>query len=248
MVTRTARKIVRAPKTKPAQVPLRAARADGIEKRCHLLQVAGRLYAEKGYARTTSKEICEAAGTDMAAVNYHFGSKGALYDAVLTEAHAHLFRIDDLEKIAQSRGSPESKLRALLSLLLQGSKANSQSSLPWGLQVLVHEIMAPSSHIAALAQKVALPKVRLVKIIVAGVIGVPVEHPVVQRAIAFVVMPCIMLAIAPRQLRQTVLPVLSADPQALHDDMTHYALAGLKAIKPRPAKTNRSRPSSSARQ
>ena len=57
---------------------MRAMRSDGMEKRRHILQVAGRLYAEKGHARTTSKEICALAGTDIAAVNYPFGSKGAL--------------------------------------------------------------------------------------------------------------------------------------------------------------------------
>ena len=227
---------------------MRAMRSDGMEKRRHILQVAGRLYAEKGHARTTSKEICALAGTDIAAVNYHFGSKGALYDVVLSEAHAQFVRIDDLERIAQSAGSPEAKLRALLRLLLQGAPVGSRPQPSWGLQVLMHEIMAPSAHIATLARKVALPKARLVMNIVADVMGEPVGHPTVQRAIAFLLMPCMMMAIAPKKLKQTVLPALGADPQALLDDMTRYALAGLKAIKPHPAKTNRSRPSSSARQ
>jgi TetR/AcrR family transcriptional regulator, regulator of cefoperazone and chloramphenicol sensitivity len=222
---------------KPAKSPdLRAKRSDGLEKRSLILEVAGRIYAEKGHAGTTSKEICEAAGIDMAAVNYHFGSKGALYDAVLTEAHAHLVKLDDLESIAQSKGGPESKLRALLALLLEGS---GHSSLPWGLRVLMHEIVSPSSHIAAFVRTVELPKVHFAKAIVAGVLGVPVTHPAVQRAIAFIVMPCVMLTIAPRELRQTVLPALSSDPQALLDDMTSYALAGLKSLSRKHAKKKR---------
>ena len=72
--------------------------------------------------------------------------------------------------------------------------------------------------------------------IVADVMGEPVGHPTVQRAIAFLLMPCMMIAIAPKKLKQTVLPALGADPQALLDDMTRYALAGLKAIKPRQKK------------
>jgi AcrR family transcriptional regulator len=221
------------PQVKPPRLPgpprSRAIRSDGMEKRNRILQVAGQIYAEKGYARTTSKEICAAAGTDIAAVNYHFGSKGALYDAVLTEAHAHLMKLDDLEIIAQSKGSPESKLRALLGLLLQGSARNT-NTMSCGLRTLVREIMAPTSHIAALERKVALPKIRLFKAIVAGVIGFTPDHPAVQRAIAFVVMPCVMLTIAPLELRQTILPALSSDPQELLDDMTSYALAGLDAL------------------
>ena len=217
---------VKSPKL-PGAPKLRAIRSDGMEKRNHILQVAGRIYAEKGYARTTSKEICAAAGTDIAAVNYHFGSKGALYEAVLTEAHAHLMKLDDLETIAQSKGSPESKLRALLGLLLKGA---ARGAVPWELRTLVHEMMAPTSHIVAMELKVALPKLRLMKTIVAGVIGLKPDHPAVQRAIAFVVMPCLMLTIAPRELRQTMLPALSSDPKELLDDMTTHALAGLDAI------------------
>ena len=38
--------------------------------------------AEKGFAAVTSKEICESAGVNNAAVNYHFGSRDGLHRAV----------------------------------------------------------------------------------------------------------------------------------------------------------------------
>ncbi|MFB8000772.1 TetR/AcrR family transcriptional regulator [Nocardia sp. NPDC056000] len=41
---------------------------------------------EKGYARTTVRDIATAAGVSMAAIGYHFGSKEALLTAALTEA------------------------------------------------------------------------------------------------------------------------------------------------------------------
>ncbi|MEU8896176.1 TetR family transcriptional regulator [Nocardia sp. NPDC048505] len=41
---------------------------------------------DKGYARTTVRDIATAAGVSMAAIGYHFGSKEALLTAALAEA------------------------------------------------------------------------------------------------------------------------------------------------------------------
>ncbi|MBB5917590.1 AcrR family transcriptional regulator [Nocardia transvalensis] len=49
-----------------------------------LLAGARRCLREKGYARTTVRDISTAAGVSMAAIGYHFGSK----EALLTEALA----------------------------------------------------------------------------------------------------------------------------------------------------------------
>lgn len=44
-----------------------------------LLAAAERLFAERGFAATSVREITSDAGTSVAAVNYHFGSKENLY-------------------------------------------------------------------------------------------------------------------------------------------------------------------------
>ena len=47
-------------------------REDGAETKARLIQCAGRLIADQGYDRTTSKDICRLAGVNMAAVNYRW--------------------------------------------------------------------------------------------------------------------------------------------------------------------------------
>lgn len=47
-----------------------------------ILDVAERLFAEQGFAATSMRAITAAAGVNLAAVNYHFGSKEALLVAV----------------------------------------------------------------------------------------------------------------------------------------------------------------------
>ena len=88
--TESARRSQR-PKSALKKLPVRE---DGVQTRQRLLEIAGQIFAQRGYARTTSKEICKRAGANIAAVNYHFGGKEGLYAAVLEEAHARLVSID----------------------------------------------------------------------------------------------------------------------------------------------------------
>lgn len=55
----------------------------GERARARLLAEATRIFAEKGYAKAATREICLAAGLNVAAIHYHFGGKEGLYRAVL---------------------------------------------------------------------------------------------------------------------------------------------------------------------
>jgi AcrR family transcriptional regulator len=51
-----------------------------------LLAAAKRLLNEKGYARTTARDLAAASGVSLAAIGYHFGSKEALLNAARIQA------------------------------------------------------------------------------------------------------------------------------------------------------------------
>jgi AcrR family transcriptional regulator len=63
-----------------------AKRKDGIETRERILTVACKIFADKGYHDATVEEICTRAKTNIAAINYHFGSKDRLYAEVWRRA------------------------------------------------------------------------------------------------------------------------------------------------------------------
>ncbi len=62
----------------------RAAPADG-DPRARLLQAAIRLFALQGYAKTSTRELAEAAQVNVAAISYYFGDKAGLYRAAFLE-------------------------------------------------------------------------------------------------------------------------------------------------------------------
>lgn len=55
----------------------------GTDTKTALLDAGERLFADRGFAATSLRDLTAAAGTNLAAVNYHFGSKDALAKAVL---------------------------------------------------------------------------------------------------------------------------------------------------------------------
>jgi len=60
-----------------------ATRMSGDERRAQILQVAIRLFSNRGFSGTTTKEIAAAAGVSEAMVFRHFATKDELYHAIL---------------------------------------------------------------------------------------------------------------------------------------------------------------------
>lgn len=67
------------------QAPIQILRSDGVEARERLLSSALLLFAEKGYARTSTREIARAAQANISAISYYFGDKANLYRTVFND-------------------------------------------------------------------------------------------------------------------------------------------------------------------
>lgn len=72
--------------TDKPEADARRQRADGAEARQRLLLAALRLFAEKGFAKTSTRDIAQTAGTNIASIKYYFGDKAGLYRAAFTES------------------------------------------------------------------------------------------------------------------------------------------------------------------
>jgi TetR/AcrR family transcriptional regulator len=57
----------------------------GLAARKRILAAAERIFAEGGYSSASTGRIAEAAGIPKANLHYYFGTKGALYEAVLSD-------------------------------------------------------------------------------------------------------------------------------------------------------------------
>ena len=102
-----------------------AAEATSAGTKSRILDAAERLFLEHGFEATSLRQLTAAAGVNLAAVNYHFGSKEELFQAVLTRRldPMNQERIDLLTKLErEAGGKPLSCEKVLFAMLIPALK------------------------------------------------------------------------------------------------------------------------------
>jgi TetR/AcrR family transcriptional regulator len=95
-----------APRPRPAATRApRRERLTTCERRQQIIDVAGALFAERGYAGTTTRRVAERAGVTEAVIFRHFPDKDALYAAVLDSKAAQSSIDEWVERIEAVRRS-----------------------------------------------------------------------------------------------------------------------------------------------
>lgn len=204
----------------------RAQRTDGEATRARILEEAGELLAAIGFAETTNKMIAVQAEVDLASINYHFGSRSGLYQAVLIEAHRRLVNIDALDRLAASELLPHEKLRKLIEFLIDGTAAHQF----WPLRVLGREFMSPSSHLQVLEDSEIAPKFAVIRQILSQITSIPIDDPALLRCMVSVAAPCIVLLVVGRGPTAFGDQILNVQKTALIDHLYDFSMGGLRAI------------------
>lgn len=196
-----------------------------------LLEAAGQEFAEKGFERTTAREICERAGANTAAVNYYFGGIEGLHAAVLEEARNRLFSVDAISAAVAGKSDPKAKLEAVLTVVVRALTGPLSSS--WVLRVLGREMVAPSPSMEDTKDKVTLPRALLLRQFIGELMKLPEDHPAVARGCISLMAPICMLILADRRHLTRALPAFGLKPNdapSLARHMFQYALAGMEAV------------------
>ena len=86
------------------------------ETRERVLEVAERLFAERGLDAVSIRDIIAAAGANLGAINYHFGTKDGLIEAVFERrlVPSTQERLRALEAVVRAAGDQPPKLEAVL--------------------------------------------------------------------------------------------------------------------------------------
>lgn len=103
-----------------------------------ILDVAEELFAERGFSATSLRAITSAAGVNLAAVNYHFGSKEELFHAVFARRIEPINRerMELLEACEQEAGGGPAALEAILAAFLAPALRLCRDTSPGGRQFL----------------------------------------------------------------------------------------------------------------
>ncbi|WP_165227648.1 CerR family C-terminal domain-containing protein [Aquisphaera insulae] len=131
------------------------------QTKARLIEAAGQEFAGKGYQHATVRAICERAGANLAAVNYHFGDKGGLYAAVLKEAH-RCGRQETEEFEGDGEADPADRLRAYVRSFLERIFIRNAPS-EWHHQLMLRETLAPTAFSEALVREAIRPRFEYLK-------------------------------------------------------------------------------------
>jgi len=146
-------------KRRPKPAPL----TPSERTRRRLIDAAGEMFAELGFHHTTVRQVCNRAGANVAAVNYHFGDKAGLYAEVVRQS-IQAARLDAVRAAFEQDASPEEILRAVIKARLESLRGLDLGD--WHFRIFAHELAKPTPAMSLVVNEAIRPLyVRLCKVI-----------------------------------------------------------------------------------
>jgi len=192
-----------------------------------LIDVAGRIFADRGFRSTTIRQICIAARANIAAVNYHFGDKLGLYTEVVQQS-ARAAELEAINSALNLQAPPEDILRAVIRARLRSIYRGDRPD--WHFRILAHELAQPTPAIHRLVNKIGRPLFQRLLQLIGGMIGQPPDNDQ-TRLCAIGILGQILVYIFASPLLAGVWPELKMTPEQIERIADHIADASLAYIR-----------------
>jgi AcrR family transcriptional regulator len=194
-----------------------------------ILLAAGREFAEKGCEAATVRDICLAAGVNLAAVNYYFGDKRRLY--IESDTQAPVARLRQGPEPRWEPGTPpDRKLRDFLGNTLERMLGLGQP--PWQVRLMLREVLQPTEACRELVEDYFRPHFQMLVSILTELAAGRLDEPRLRRLAVGVMGQCFVY----RAAGDVVGMLVPADelaslhtPTDLADHVTRLTLAALGA-------------------
>ncbi len=148
-------------------MPTAAPRYVSLDTKERLLEAAAQVFASRGFRRATVREICQLAGANLAAVNYHFRDKAGLYQAVLEDTHRRALEKYPLESPADA--SSAERLHRFIEHLM--FKLFDEDLTDCRFRIMAWEMIEPTPALDALVAKIIRPLSQRLQAIVRELLG-----------------------------------------------------------------------------
>jgi TetR/AcrR family transcriptional regulator, regulator of cefoperazone and chloramphenicol sensitivity len=201
---------------------------DDAETRARVLQTAERLFGERGFKMVTVRDICKAARANVAAVNYHFGSKMGLYRQVLQNAIDAMRETTEAARQAGKGRRPEEQLRRFIHVFLHRILRSGRLSIH---RIITREMNDPTPALDALVDQGVRPRVEYLSGVIGQILGCPPRDPRVLRCVASVQAQAV--AYFPNPIAARLGFVFEPTPAQVETAARHiatFSIAGVRAI------------------
>ncbi len=201
------------------------------ETRERLLAAAGEVFSKQGFTRATVRDICAAAGANVAAVNYHFRDKQGLYEAVMEQWLRVAFeKYPPLGGVSPD-AKPEEKLRAFIRSFLFRILDEGRPS--WHGRLVAREMIDSTPLLDQKVNELIRPMISLLESIVREIIGARASAIQLRRCALSIVGQCLFYTHA-RPVVDRIFPEQNYTPAAIEELAHHvaqFSLAGLNAMR-----------------
>jgi AcrR family transcriptional regulator len=198
-----------------------------METRQRLLDAAGEVFALKGFADATIREICGKAQANIAAVNYHFGDKQKLYAAVFAN-----LRWQADEESAPPDGANESAENRLRGFIRQFLKHLLDPGRPsWCGRLMAREMSEPTGILQSFVEDHIRPREAKLQAIIREIVGELPPRVIAKCSVS--VVGQMMHYYFARPVLKGISPIyanLDQHVEELADHVTRFSLGGLRAI------------------
>jgi AcrR family transcriptional regulator len=195
-----------------------------------LLEAAGEEFADKGFDSARIRTICERAGANIAAVNYHFGDKEQLYVQAVLDAHRCG---SDSEAVqGDEPGEPDEQLRGFIHHFLCRVLAVDNPD-DWRHRLMIREMLHPTTASDVLIREAIRPRFERLQGILRGFCPDTDERKL--QVLAFsVIGQCLHYKMARPITERLVGPLAMAalDLDYLTEHITSFCLAALGRVPP----------------
>ena len=208
---------------------------DVAATRRSLLDAARQLFAEHAFDDVTVRDICRAAGVNLALVNYHFGDKVGLYLEVMNEAIAAIRQFNTVAMTAPEGSSAEDRLRHFVRAFLQRIFEH-QDRDAWVHKLIQQELNRPTDAANRIIEEAIVPRLRYLAAVVIELLACPPTDPRVMRCVASVHGLCLVysrMILAPR-LKIVAPDLITQEPLEFDSAVDHvvaFSLAGIRAMR-----------------
>ncbi len=200
------------------------------ETRERLLESARLLFAERGFNNVSVREICNQAGTNVAAVNYHFRDKMGLYKAVIADVAEAMGRAK-LEAMDAGEGfTPEEQLRTYIRIFLHHLLGAGEDC--WMDKLIAREMIEPTPALDLIIEKGIKPSSERLMNLVGQLLGLPAHDLRVIFCGLSVQAQCVWYR-SSRTVCERMAPDFKFTPeiiQMLAQQIADFSLAGMRTV------------------
>lgn len=213
------------------RAPDLSAELAGVDTRQRLYEAARELFTDFGFDNVTVRDICKQADANLAAVNYHFGDKLALYLEIVGAAIEMMKAAND-ELIAGTDVPAEERLRRYIRSYLPRLMLVEERH-GWIQKLMRNEMADPTPGARLIIDQAIRPRLEYLAQVVAELLGRPADDPAVRRTVASIQSQCLFYL--PDPLKEQVMPGWPERTRASAADVAEhvveFSLAGIEAVK-----------------